>query len=615
MHGYPPSLRATRLGEVRRDPADEPGYTGVVIEPRPGESSPPGPHSSSSRPRLAVVRASERVGAAGLAPAKPERGRGWKPFPGFHFNRLSDARLTLLVALALFVLAAWPLLLVDLPPLQDLPNHVASAHIIAHPDLYPEYVFNGFFKSNSLLIFWLYLMGSHGLYGAARGFTAVVLAGNALALPLFVLHFAGRRALPVAALFLWPLVHGFFVSMGMLNFALAFPLSLILLTVIDGQRERPTLARGFGIAAIACVLAYAHPFPLIVVAGLVVLDAATRATWRTRVTSGIVLLLPLAPAGLLCAAAAQQHLVKAERASALVTTAFSYLKPWEILEHFWLDASGALTWRGSMTIVPAILLPYFAWRARRAERPVRPFFSTGAVATLAAAYLALPLMLSNWWYLNCRLVPFLWAGLALRLPSTLPRPVAVALAACALAFSTVMGIDYARLDRDRAEFTAGMDAVPARATLLPLLFKHGKTGDFTTSLAHAWGYYTVAKDASAPLAFAVERSYPISYRDLPPRALIPPALDRFAELHGTPAQECEILGKLPGDPACTVAWRKLWADFWRQAEPRFSHVLTWGIPAEARPMLPKRYHRVFAAGELEIYVRGNPATGSPATAM
>jgi len=73
---------------------------------------------------------------------------------------LSDARLTLLVALVLFALAAWPLLLVDVPPLQDLPNHLATAHIIAHPDLYPEYVFNGFLKSNSLLTLWFYAVGA-----------------------------------------------------------------------------------------------------------------------------------------------------------------------------------------------------------------------------------------------------------------------------------------------------------------------------------------------------------------------------------------------------------------------------------------------------------------------
>jgi hypothetical protein len=315
--------------------------------------------------------------------------------------------------------------------------------------------------------------------------------------------------------------------------------------------------------------------------------------------------------------AAHQHLVKAERASALASAAYSYLNPWEIVGHFWLDASGALTWWGSMTIVPALLLPYFAWKQRVKSDPeeTHPFFSTSATAVLAAAYVALPVMLSNWWHLNCRLVPFLWAGLALRLPAKLPRPVAVVLVACALSFSTVMGIDYIRLDHDRVAFTAGMDKVPARATLLPLMFKQSKTSDFTASLTHAWGYYTVVKNTSAPLVFAVERSYPISYRDFPPPALIPPALDRFAELRGTPTQVCKILGQFPVDAACTEAWRRLWNAFWRQAEPRFSHLLTWAIPPEARPMIPERYHRVFAAGELEIYARETPAIDAAPTSI
>jgi hypothetical protein len=175
-----------------------------------------------------------------------------------------------------------------------------------------------------------------------------------------------------------------------------------------------------------------------------------------------------------------------------------------------------------------------------------------------------------------------------------------------------MGVDYVRLDRDNAEFTAGMDAVPARATLLPLLFQHSKTSDFTASLTHAWGYYTVQKDTSAPLVFAVERSYPITYRDFPPRRLIPPALDQFAELRGTPAQVCKILHQVPVDAACTAAWRQLWNDFWRDAEPRFSHLLTWAIPSEARPMIPERYRRIFAAGELEIYARKTAATTAEA---
>lgn len=513
---------------------------------------------------------------------------------------LSDARLTALVALVLFALAAWPLLLVELPPFQDLPNHVATAHIIAHPEIYPEFVFNGLFKSNALLTLWFHLWGSHGLFGAARAFTAIVLGASALALPLFVLHFAGRRSMLVAACFVWPLVHSFSVSMAFLNFAFAFALSLILLTVIDRQREHPTFVRGLGIAALAGVLWYAHPFPLAVVGGLVGLHAATRPTWRERIGAGLALLLPLVPAGLLAVVAAQRHLVKAAGAAALATGGYSYLNPLEVVGHLWTDVSGALTRWGSVTVVPAILLPIYAWQQRRA---MRPFFSTPAMAILAAGYFALPVMMSNWWFLNCRLVPFLWAGLALRLPRELPRRVAGVLVACALASSAVMGVDYVRLDRDRAELTAGVDVVPRRAALLPLLFRHGRTSDFTASLTHAWGYYTVLKDTSAPLVFAVERSYPINYRELPPRALIPPALDRFAELHGTPAQVCKVLRQPPGDAACTAAWRELWAGFWREAEPRFTHVLTWAIPPEARPTIPETYRRVFAEGALEIYAR------------
>jgi hypothetical protein len=377
--------------------------------------------------------------------------------------------------------------------------------------------------------------------------------------------------------------------------------------VLDRQREHATVKRGLAIAVTSLVLWYAHPFPLAVVGGLVALHVATLPTWTGRLAASRELLLPLVPAGLLFLVAALEHLVKAKPVAAAASAAFSYLNPLEIVGHFWLDVSGALTRWGSMTVVPALLLPYVAWKQRRA---LRPFFSTRAMALVAAAYVALPVMLSNWWYLNCRLVPFLWAGLVLRAPSRFPTPVAVVLAGCALAFSAVMGIDYVRLDRDRAAFTAGMDKVPERATLLPLMFEQSKTSDFTASLTHAWGYYTVAKNTSAPLVFAVERSYPISYREFPPPALIPPALDRFAEQHGSPARSCKTLGKSPADPGCEMAWRERWRAFWQRAEPRFSHLLTWAMPPEARSIIPERYHRIFAAGELELFARETPAAGS-----
>jgi hypothetical protein len=301
--------------------------------------------------------------------------------------------------------------------------------------------------------------------------------------------------------------------------------------------------------------------------------------------------------------------VKAAQSTTRAAGTYGFDNPWEILLDFWNDVSGALTPWGSMTFLPALLLPLYAWRQRRLERP---FFSLAGMVFLAIAFVGLPEMMSNWNYLNTRLVPFLWVGLALRLPNALPRPVAIALAACALSFSAATGIDYVRLDRDRAEFTAGIEAVPERATLLPLLFEHRKTSTYTASLTHAWAYYTIAKNTSAPLVFGVERSYPITYREFPPARLIPPALDLAAEKCGTPARICKWVDTFALDAACPAVWRVFWDDFWREAEPRFSHLLTWAMPPEARAMIPARYRRVFAAGDLEIYARDAVTHGSSA---
>jgi hypothetical protein len=520
-------------------------------------------------------------------------------------RELSDLALALVIGAVLFVISAWPLLLVELPPLQDLPNHLASAYIADHLDRYPEYVFNGFWKSNSLLEIWLHLLSDH-LCFAGRTFAALTLAVNALVLPWFLLHFAGRRTMVTAALLVWPLVHGFTFAMGMLNFAIAMPLSLIVLVLLDRQRQAPrqasSLPRSLAITGLSVVAWLAHPFPLILVGLLCAIESGIQRDWRARVRVGVATLLPLAPIGLLIVGTALHHMVKAAGAPAAASHGFELLSPWELPAHFWLDASGALTRWGSTTVIPAIALPVLAWRHRHERRPM---FGSVATIALIVGYLGLPLMISNWWYLNTRIAPLLWLAFAVRVPPVLPRRLVAVLAASALVFSVALGVDYVRLDRDRAELTAGIAAVPEGATLLPLLFQHRKTSDYIASLTHAWGFYVLAKQTTAPLAFAVERSYPITYRVFPPAPLIPPALDRFAALWATPELACAAdrgnLGRSLED--CTALWRLTWAQFWRLAEPRFNFILAWAMPPMTRAIIPASYQRVLAAGDLEIYAR------------
>ena len=112
------------------------------------------------------------------------------------------------------------------------------------PTSIPQFAFNGLFKSNALLTLWLYLLGGHGLFGAARAFVGDRPGrerARAAAVPASLRGTAracrSRRCSPGR----WCTASC--VSMGFLNFAFAFALSLILLTVLDRQRERPTPCR------------------------------------------------------------------------------------------------------------------------------------------------------------------------------------------------------------------------------------------------------------------------------------------------------------------------------------------------------------------------------------
>jgi len=219
--------------------------------------------AAGGRPRVGVAGARERAAAA--------------------LARATDGQIALLLSGVLFLIAAWQLALVDLPPFQDLPNHLAAVTVIQHPERYPEFVFNGYFKTNSALFTWLLLVGSVvGTKAAARLFALLVLAVGALAYPRFVLSLAGRRRMVISAFFVWPMVHNWFVSMGMLDFALSVPLATILLIMLNEQRQRPTKVRAFGIALLALVTWHAHVFPLLVVLLLVALEVVLRPTWRER---------------------------------------------------------------------------------------------------------------------------------------------------------------------------------------------------------------------------------------------------------------------------------------------------------------------------------------------
>ncbi len=525
--------------------------------------------------------------------------------------RATDARLALLLAAALFVVAAWPLALVPVPPLQALPNHMATAAVLAHPREYPELVFNGYFKTNSALFVWLSFVGrAVGLTAAARLFTLLVLALGAVAYPTFVRSFGGRARMLVASAFVWPLVHNWFVCAGMLDFALGFVLSMLLLVLLNELRRRPSPHAALGAALLGGLVWYAHVFPLLVVLMLVTIHLLASRAWR-RPRELLALVGPLGPSGVLVVLSLWAQIAEPSGAMTGYVSLGRFVPPWELFYNLWAEWFWGFTWREIATLVPCVLLGL--WAILRARDDV-PFFGPCAFAALAALYVFTPYVSGNWFHVNSRFIPFLWLAALVRLPERIPPSLAAVLGVCAATYVAGMGVDYVRLSDDWSRFTAGMNAVPEGARLLPLIFRSKGRSENTRSMLHPWGFYVVERHTSAPLLFAHSRSFPVTYRDPPPVQFNHLVLEAFAPSMRTPEWLCGTLrsGGVSVDDDCVGAWKSRWAVFWRDAEPRFDHVLMWDAPEDVMSLVPAAYRIVWRSEALVVLERkeGAGAAGS-----
>ncbi len=518
-------------------------------------------------------------------------------------TNLSDRHLPGAVSALLLALSAWPLALGKALPYQDLPNHLAAVTVIQNLDLYPEFVFNGLAKTNSALFAWLLFVGRCvGLQGAARLFAFGVLAANAFVLPRFVLALTGsRKRMLVASTLMWPMVHNWFVSAGMLDFALAVPLSLAVLIVLQGQRHRPTLARGLSLVALTIVTWYAHVFPLLVVQMLVAIEVVVAKTPAARVATARAMIPPLLPATLLVVVSLHSQM----RDTVGPMTGFAnyqkILPVWELAYNLWAEWFWAFSKFTVTSVVPCVLLAWLGF-SRRRESP--PFFSPLALFVLLILYAFVPYIATNWFHVNSRFIPFLWVALLLRVPPELPRKTVAVLGLSAIFYSVGMGKDFVRLERERLEFTAGIPTVPERARLLPLLFRMSASSDNTRSLLHYWAYYVMEKHTAAPLLFAHSYSFPVMYREPPPRRFNHLPLEGFAPSTARPGDVCSRIfdGNVVVND-CDAAFRQAWFDFWAEATPLFDHLLLWEVTPEARALIPAVYHPVFERGRLAIYAR------------
>jgi hypothetical protein len=522
---------------------------------------------------------------------------------------LTDNQLALVISAVLFVAGSWCLALTEVPPYQDLPNHLATLTVIENPKLYPEYIFNGFFKTNAALFTWLHLVGKVvGIKLAAKLFAFMTVGLNALVIPQFVLRLSGSRArMVMSSLFAWPMIHNWFVSMGMLDFAFAVPTSLAMLLVLNRQRSAPSLKNCVAIVFLGVATWYAHVFPLLVVHLLVLIEALVQPTWRGRLKTARAMALPLLPITLLALASIAHHLKDTTGPMTGFKDIRKLLPAWELAYNLWAEWFWGYSNLSLSSLVPCLVLAAvgLAGVRRRSVGATTPFFSPYAFVALVLLYCFMPYTMTNWFHVNSRLIPYFWIGLLLFVPERLPKGLVAVLALSGLLYSAGMGIDYVRLDEERKEFSAGIEAVPEGAHLLPLLFKQKGASDNTRNLLHMWGYYVVERKTSAPpLLFAHSRSFPVTYREPPPFRFNHLVLESFAPEMNSPATLCKSNVRLDD---CDALYRSTWKRFFDDASPRYDHLLLWEPTPDALANIPPEYVRTFARGRLMIYARKDVA--------
>ncbi len=516
--------------------------------------------------------------------------------------RWSDRRLAFALGVVFFATVAWPVLLLEIPPYQDLPGHLATVSILGHMSRYPEYVSNGWLKSNSAVLAWTYFVGQAiGIKAAARLFVLGTLAATATVLPRFVLHFTDRRRMVVAAPFAWAMVHNWFVSMGMLNFALGFALSVEMLVLLDRQRRDPTLARGVCLALLGVATWYASSIPLCIVALLAVIESALQPDSRARLVCAGRLALPLSLAGGLVVLAVVRHVDGTGAGRFGEVGQVEYRTPLWVIYDAWAHWFYAFTELEASTLLLAVALAVIA--VARAREPLT-FFSHWALVVLVVLYVALPAMLPGFGFVADRILPFLWVAALLRVPPRLPRFVFGACAAASAA--NVVGLDYDmfRLARDQEAYAAGLGAVPQGSRLLALTFATRVTSKNTWSLRHASGIYVMERLTTAQDVWADSPTMPLSFREPPSFFQDQMRLDRFVSTLASRAQYCAAPAQRGLPPsACDAQWRGTWEGMWAGALERFDHALLFGATADVLSTVPAGWRPCFRRGLLTVLER------------
>jgi len=435
-----------------------------------------------------------------------------------------------LLYVALAILATAPAWIVEHPPLQDLPFHVATLRLI-HDHGNPAYGFADVYRLNLLHTEYLlyYVIGDAlsfvlGVKAASVAMMCLYLGATPLAM-LALLRALGRDER--LTLFVMPLVVNVMFCFGLLPFVFGFPMMLAGLAAAVRHFERPTRRSAITLGGLGVLTFYAHvlPFALFGV-GCIALFPWKRPDRWLKSAAPLAVSLAFVAWWVLGSKAGGGALeaLKHQKPFATLDGAIAQFPRWttnvfsDQSDEFWMVALGLL----------ALAALGLSMGDRDAADPVARGWFLLPVACVAG-YVTFGNMLGDVWMFGQRFaVPALLTSVPmLRMPRG-GRGLVVTAAALGVAMGSTLNVcrHFIAFEREElGDFDGAMEAMAPRKHVAGLIFDKSSAvmSDLYAPYLHFVSYYQAEKGGVVQFAYTGFPHWPVQYEPgkFPPPGTVP----------------------------------------------------------------------------------------------
>jgi hypothetical protein len=416
------------------------------------------------------------------------------------------------------VVASAPAWIVEHPPLQDLPFHIATLRLI-HDHGNPAYGFADIYCLNLLHTEYLlyYLVGDVlaffvGVKAASVAMTCLYLGGTPLAMRA-LLRALGRDE--TLALFSVPLAANVMFCFGLLPFVWGFPLMLAALAAAAEHFQHPTRRSAVLLAVLAVLTFFAHvlPFALFGVGCLALFPWGRPSRWIASAAPLVlgVLLVAWWILGSKAGGGALEGL-KTQRPFASFEGALSQIPRWttnvfsDDTDEFWIIA---------LAVVVAAALGLSLGDRDRAEAIARGWFVVPVACALG--YFTFGDMLGDVWMFGQRFaVPGLLTSVPLlRMPRGV-RGILVAAAAFGVAVGSTVNVckHFIAFEREEVgDLDRAVASMQPRKRVAGLIYDKRSVvmSDLYAPFLHFVSYYQVEKGGLVQFAYTGFPHWPVQY--------------------------------------------------------------------------------------------------------